>query len=256
MEQIQPGIVATPTDQITQSSEQSQGMGGNIAPGQEQPQPSPAAEPIEQPQDDGSDIEEKKKLEQVLTQEEMAQIEAYGDNADIMIFGEKSQPAILQELQQGKSPIDGIAKTANHLHKMLVKGLADKGEQMTDKTLFIGGSHLVSELTVLADGAGLYDLDNKQRLDALQLTMKYYFEEGINSGQIDPVELQKSVEPLMTPEQKQYGLMNMQKLGISKTAPPSGKMWMRPKDHQQQPQATQPAPSGTGAVGIVGQGGI
>ena len=41
------------------------------------------------------------------------QIDAYSDNATLVIFSEESQDAILQSLQTGQNPMDAVAKTAN-----------------------------------------------------------------------------------------------------------------------------------------------
>jgi len=188
-----------------------------------------------------------------LAPEQLAQVEAYTDNATKMLYSPKTQPAWLQELQASNNPIENIAETANHLHKILQAGLEKTGEQMTDQTMFLGATHLVSELNVLADAAGLFTLDEKQRMDSLQLTLLLYFKRGIDDGTIDPVELQKDLEPLLTDEQRQMGIANMGTTGVSKTQPPKGASFRG--NAQQQGQPAQPTPSAEVPPGILNQEG-
>jgi len=161
------------------------------------------------------------------------QIDAYSDNATLVVFSEQSQPAILQSLQAGENPIDSVAKTANLIHKRLQSSLEKEGEKMTEITMCLGAAHLVAELIVLAEAAKLFTLENKDRLEAYRHTLMQYFAAGLKDGSIDPVELQKTIEPLMSDEQRAFGEQQMNQSGIMKTAPPSGGMNSMP---QQQPQ--------------------
>jgi len=160
------------------------------------------------------------------------QIDAYSDNATLVVFSEQSQPAILQSLQTGENPIDSIAKTANLIHKRLQSSLEKEGEKMTEITMCLGAAHLVAELIVLAEAAKLFTLENKDRLEAYRHTLMQYFAAGLKDGSIDPVELQKTIEPLMSDEQRAFGEQQMQQSGIMKTPPPSRGMNSMPQQQQ------------------------
>jgi len=153
---------------------------------------------------------------------QQAQLDAYMDNATLAVFSEKTQPGILQMLQADKNKVKAVATTAFNVHTQLESGLQQTGEKMTEITMCLGAAHLVSELVVLAKAAKLYELTPEERLEAFRHSVMKYFETGLKNGTIDPVELQKTIEHLMSREQKEYGLQQMEKSGISKTAPPSG----------------------------------
>lgn len=153
---------------------------------------------------------------------QQAQLDNYTDNATIAVFSEESQPAILQSLQAENEPVKSVAGTAYIVHQQLEAGLQKGGEKISEITLALGASHLVSELIVLAEAAKLYQLDEAQKQEAYRQAVERYFESGLKDGSIDPVELQKTLEPLMNDEQRTYGLQQMEDSGISKTAPPSG----------------------------------
>jgi hypothetical protein len=200
-----------------------------------------------------------------LAPEEVAQLDAYSDNATNIIYNSKTQPAILQELQSDPVPVKAIGMTANHIHQILLEGLEREGESMNDRTMFLGGAHIVSELIMLGETAGLFQLSQDERMDALQMTIQIYFEKGLKDGSIDPVELQKEIEPLMTKEQREFGLRAMESQGISKTAPPSGGIGGRSLGAAEMPASSQQggivsagsqaAPPQQGA-GLVAQGGM
>ncbi len=164
---------------------------------------------------------------------QQAQLDNYTDNATIAVFSEESQPAVLQSLQATEDPVKNVASTVLTVHKQLEMGMQKSGEKMSEITMALGASHLTAELIVLADAAGLYKLDEKQKIEAFRRAMMSYFNSGLNDGSIDPVELQKTLEPIMTDEQRAYGLNGMEQAGISKTAPPSG---MNAQPQQQPPQ--------------------
>jgi hypothetical protein len=170
---------------------------------------------------------------------QQAQLDAYQDNATLAVFNEEKQPEILQSLQQYDNPIESVAQTAFTIHKQFEAGLGKREEAMTEVTMLLGAAHLVSELILLADAANLYHLEPEQRLEAFRVAVMKYFEAGLKDGSIDPVELQKTIEPLMTQEQKEAGLQMMEKHKMSKTAPPSGQFAKQQQQPQQQPQPMQ-----------------
>jgi hypothetical protein len=187
-------------------------------------QQSPTEQPI-QPNEQASEQIEGKLVEQdnvTIGPGQQAQLDAYTDNATIVVFSEKSQPAILQSLQAGQDPVANVANTLFLVHGQLESSLAKDGEKMTEITMAIGGAHLTSELIVLAEAAKLYTLDETQKMDAYQKGIMRYFEAGLKDGSIDPVELQKTLEPVMNDKQREFGMRGMEQGGISKTAPPAG----------------------------------
>lgn len=171
-----------------------------------------------------------------ISEAQQMQVDAYSDNATLMIYSEKSQDAILHLLQQGENPIDGVANAAFTLHTQLEKSIEKEGEKLNEVTLTLGAAHLVSELVVLADAAGLYTLSDEDKVEAYKHALRKYFEAGLADGSIDPVELQKSIEPLLNDQQTQMAQDVATQKGLSKTPPPQG-MAIRPnKQQQQQPQ--------------------
>ena len=157
-----------------------------------------------------------------MSEAQQLQLDAYRDNATIVVFSEESQAAILQQLQVGENPIDSVANTAYTIHRQLEESLKRTGEQMTEVTLVLGAAHLVTELIVLAEAAGLYTLEAGDRAEAFRHAAMKYFEVGLKNGTIDPVKLQQEIEPLMNEEQRAFGEGHAEQNNLLKTPPPSG----------------------------------
>ena len=187
---------------------------------QEAPQDGPIQpDPAASEQMEGELVDEG---EMELGEAQQLQLDAYRDNATIVVFSEDSQAAILQQLQVGENPIDGVASTAYTIHRQLEESLKQTGEQMTEVTLVLGAAHLVTELVVLAEAAGLYTLDPGERAEAFRHAAMKYFETGLKNGSIDPVKLQQEIEPLMNQEQRAFGEGHAEQNKLLKTPPPSG----------------------------------
>lgn len=191
-----------------------------------------------------------------MTPAEEMQLDNYSDNATLAVYSKKTQPTVLNLLQSGTNPIDSLSRAAFFVHNQLEGGLRQKGEHMTYLTLFFGAAHLVSELSVLAEAAKIFTLTPKERMDGFKGAIKMYFEAGLKifkeqgrnaPGAIDPVILQKEIEPLLTDKQREMGMQMADKEGISKTEP--GPIPIQPQQPAQQtpgqPQQEMP-PQGMG----------
>ncbi len=238
---------------IEETNPQAEQMGAGVP---QQGEPQAQSFPQDEAKTDSIESGMVNKDEVKLGPAQEAQLDAYTDNATIVVYSEKTQPTVLQLLQSKQSPVESVSNAAFTLHRQLESQINKTGERMTEITLCLGAAHLVSELIGLAEIAKLYTLNNDERLEAFRGAIKRYFEEGIAiftqkgasaEGAIDPVKLQQTMEPLLTKEQKQMGDGWAKQHGISQTAPASGMMAMETK-LQQMPQQ---APQQQGIMGSV-----
>lgn len=141
-----------------------------------------------------------------FSDEQQDQIDNYVFNAIKLIHSEQSSDAIIKSLKSLSSPQAAVAKTANLVHDMLA-GEAEKSEKVFNSiALMLGSAKMIEELIELGEAAKCFPpLSEEQRYAAHQLAMQHYFGRGIKEGWIDPVELQKSIEPLMPEELRQRG---------------------------------------------------
>ena len=187
-----------------------------------------------------------------MTPAEEMQLDNYSDNATLAVYSKKTQPTVLNLLQSGNGPVDGLSRAAFFVHNQLEGGLRQKGEHMTYQTLFFGAAHLVSELSVLAEAAKIFTLTPQERMDGFKGAIKMYFEAGLKifkeqgrnaPGAIDPVILQKEIEPLLNDKQREMGMRMAEKEGLSKTPPGPVSMQQQqqaPPEQQPQQQPQQP----------------
>lgn len=204
-----------------------------------------------------------------MTPAEEMQLDNYSDNATLAVYSKKSQPTVLDLLQSGSSPVDGLSRAAFFIHNQLEGGLRQKGEHMTYLTLFFGAAHLVSELAVLAEAAKIFTLTPQERMDGFKGAIKMYFEAGLKifkeqgknaPGAIDPVVLQKEIEPLLNEKQRSMGMQLADKEGLSKTPPGPVAMQQTgqqpPSPSQQQSAPQEPPPQQQPQRGLIAPGGM
>ena len=140
-----------------------------------------------------------------LSPEQQEQIDNYVDNATLMIHSQPASDKILESLASIDNPQAAVAKTANLVHDMLEQGFQKNQKQHNELTLMFGAYQMIDELIELGEIAGIFQMDENQKYAAHHLAIQHYFGRGIKEGWIDPVELQKNVEPLMPQKLREQG---------------------------------------------------
>jgi len=145
---------------------------------------------------DETKIPEKKKKEYA----------SYIDMLMYTIHGEKTRDGII-EMLSSDAPERSVPATALRVNKSVEDGIKKKGQKVANDTKAAGASYLVGDLVELGNTANLWDkqVNADEMKGYLQETMSKYIHTGIKEGTIDPVELQKEVEPLLTDEQRAVG---------------------------------------------------
>lgn len=156
-----------------------------------------------------------------LSPEQEAQISNYVDNAKILIHKAPGNDRIIHELKRIKNPQAAVAATAVLVHELLTKQMNDNQKQFNTVTLFYGSSALVTELIELGEAAGIFKMSEEQKYASLQLAIQHYLGKGLKEGWIDPVGLQKEVEPLMPESMRKKGweIYNKSKGPVSREVP-------------------------------------
>lgn len=130
------------------------------------------------------------------------QIDVYSTMLTKFIHGKETQQQVLKMLQAG-DPIKAIPPAAIAINEQAENAM--KSKPSTDVVL--GASvTLVSDLIETGMAAGLFEQPSDEDISFIyQDTLQIYIEKGLKDGSIDPIQLQKDIEPLMSEEQKQMG---------------------------------------------------
>lgn len=140
--------------------------------------------------------EENPDEEYELSEEAQAELDAFTDNASIVIHGEQSRDKILSLLQQGDK-IEAVANATLLIFKQMEASAQKGGKQFNEITMLYGAAFIVSELVEIGDAAGIFQFSEEEMQAAMQKAMQQYIHEGLRNGRIDPIGLQKELEPLM-----------------------------------------------------------
>lgn len=121
-----------------------------------------------------------------------------------LIHGDDTQESVLKLLGSQPDPMKAVPITTNALFKRVETQAKKKGAKFTDDVKLAAAQYMVTDLADLGNRAGLWDrqVTEEDMGPILQETMQMYIQAGLKDGSIDPIQLQRDVEKLMTPEQK------------------------------------------------------
>jgi len=133
-----------------------------------------------------------------------------------LIHNKATSSSILDMLKSG-DPNQTVPATALQVNSMAENMVAQStGSPPTTNALLGGSIYLVSDLIETGNASGIFSItDEGQVTQIFQDTLQQYIHQGIKNGTIDPVELQQSVEPLLSNEQRQVGMQIGQQAGVA-----------------------------------------
>ena len=140
---------------------------------------------------------EKQKIPPKLQRE----LDVYNTSTMQLIHSQETRGPVVDMLKS--APIEqSVPSTALYINEQL----ESKMKPSTDVVL-ANSVTLVSDLLELSEAAGISAVPDEAGIKNIyQDTLQSYIEKGIKGKTIDPVELQKSVEPLMNKEQRAMGM--------------------------------------------------
>ena len=158
-------------------------------------QPAPAAQPGQPPAPDvpgtvpgapfpvsqaGSDPQPN------VSADEQAQYDEFVDNAFSAIFDDQSMPQILQSLEGGGKPIDGLAQTTVNVVTRVEDSAEQAGKEISEDVVFNAGIEILENLADLAEKAGIHEYTAEEIEGATFQAMDLYRQSrNIGIGEMD-----------------------------------------------------------------------
>ena len=142
-------------------------------------------------------------------------VDSYSSGLLKMIHGKETRGQVFEMLSSGP-PDMTIPRTALMINQRMEGAISEKGTKPELPVLLASGTILVGELVEVANAGNLFKQEPQpeQVQKILQDTFQMYIEDGVKKGRIDPIELQKLVEPMMSPEQKDFGMNAGAQFGV------------------------------------------
>lgn len=121
-----------------------------------------------------------------------------------LIHGPDTREATLNTLKANPDPAKAVPAAANMLMNRVEQQTIKRKKRLPDDVKVAAAQYMVPDLAMLGNKAQVWDrqVDQSELPQMLQDTMQIYIRKGIKNKSIDPVELQRAAEKLMTPEQK------------------------------------------------------
>lgn len=149
--------------------------------------------------------------------------QAYVSGLSNMIHSKGTRNQVYEILKSGP-PESSIPQASLLVNGQMEKAISAKGSKPSLDVLLVAGVYLVHEMVEIGDAGGFFKVNEEQLASITQDTMQQYITKGLEDGSIDPVELQKAVEPLMNEEQKTMGLEAGEAMGVPPKAGQSAAM--------------------------------
>ncbi len=145
-------------------------------------------------------------------------IESYASALISVVYNKKTGASIV-EMLKGAPPEKSIPQVVLQVNGMVEDSARrGDGENPSLGVLLNSNMLLIKELLDVGEAGGFFQLEGEQVKQVLQSTMQRYIENGLKNKTIDPVELQREVEPLMDETQSAEGMAAGQATGVPQQA--------------------------------------
>lgn len=186
-------------------------------PGPQAPQESQGPPQEQQgPPQEGQEPQGQSEAAEEMSPQMKKDIEQYAGGLSKMLHGKETRNKVYDILKSAP-PDKSIPQAAMVVNARMEQAWSQSRQKRPELGVLLqGGVHLVTELSEIYNAGGFskqeITQDNFPKI--LQDTMQMYIQDGLKKKTIDPVELQKAIEPLLNDEQKQMGSEVAQKEGV------------------------------------------
>jgi len=143
------------------------------------------------------------------------EVQSYVMGLSKILHGQKTQPQVISMLKSGGEPEKLIPQVALMINDQMEQAVKGKGKKPSLEVLVAASQFLVGDLIEMGNAVGTFQIESEEQVaPILKNTMQMYIEKGLKDGSLDPIELQKKVEPLMTEEHKSLGIEATKRSGL------------------------------------------
>lgn len=138
-----------------------------------------------------------------ISEESLGGMQALVDNGRIAMRSPGTRNEVVKVLAIKKdNPVEAVADAAHKIFNSLETSANASGKELMDDVKAFGGYGIVEEVAKVAEQAQLFTLNEEEVGQAFQQAMQKYLVTGVKQGKIDPIQLQKDVEPLYQMQQE------------------------------------------------------
>jgi hypothetical protein len=130
------------------------------------------------------------------------------------LLHDKKTKSTIYDMLKSAPPEKSIPNTANMVNQKMEGSIKQKGQQIPLEIGLNANIFLVSELAMIGNEGGFFELNEDDVGEILKSTLQSYIHKGLKDKTIDPVELQQKMEGLLTDQERSNGIQTGQKMGI------------------------------------------
>lgn len=133
-----------------------------------------------------------------------------------LAHSKETREAVTAQLQSGP-PEQSIPATAMMIMSQFKQAATRNNQKVPQDVMLASYVILLTDLIELGVTGGIFQIDMEDYNTIsiiMENSLKAFLEAGMKDGSIDPVALQKQVEPLLSETQKQIGMKGAEKSGV------------------------------------------
>jgi len=132
-----------------------------------------------------------------------------------LIHGEDTRDSIMKTLESQPNPADAVSATANMLFTRVDAQAKKKNTKIPNEMKVAAAQYVVIDLVNLGNTAQIWEQEvpENEVPGIFGKVLQDYMRAGLKNKSIDPIQLQKDIEQLMTDEQKEQGMQFAQQAG-------------------------------------------
>ena len=136
-----------------------------------------------------------------VTAEEQQQYDQFVTNGMKMLDDRKALPKILESIEAGGKPAEGLANALAMLVMRLEDSSTQQGQKISGDVMLHGGTELLEQMVELVEQAGGHKFTEKEMEAALYLALDQYRTTRQQQGKLPEEELQSDMQELMRADQ-------------------------------------------------------
>lgn len=151
-----------------------------------------------------------------VSPEEQAEYDAFVTNGMQLIYNEQLMPQLLERIEGGGNPIEGLANAAALVVMRLEDSAEGQGQAISNDVKFHGGTELMEQLAELAEAAGIHEYSEEEVESAFYLALDTYRSTRQEQGKLAMDEINQDMQTLVQADQA--GRLNEVLPGIEQAA--------------------------------------
>jgi hypothetical protein len=137
-----------------------------------------------------------------VSPEDQRAYDTFVTNGMKLMYSEKAMPTLVQAIQGGGNPVEGLANAALTVVTQLEQSAKQKGKEISPDVKYHGSEELLAQMAELAEAAGVHEFSEEELEQAFFLALDMYRVAKQEAGELDEGALKQDMQMLQQADQQ------------------------------------------------------